>query len=136
MSLPLCTTKLSIGSGIFQLLSLDISSASSSATPLDSSYLKSLRGGGQSIYVRSLSVLGDARRVPFFSLPASHTGNQVKSYGGYLRFQLTYRGEGAPISGPLVILQVSSALRDDILYNLETMLYRCRYISTDVEAIA
>ena len=102
-----------VSTGIFQLVSLDISSSSlSSPLPLDTSFLKSLRGGGQTLYVRSLAALGEGggRRTPFFALPASHTGNQIKSYGGYLRFQLSYRGEGAPIPGPLVIIQVRRLL--------------------------
>ncbi len=86
---------------------MDTASASSPHSSLDTSFLKPLRGGGQTLYVRSLTALGDSgRRVPYFSLPASHTGNQLKSYGGYLRFQLTYRGEGAPLAGPLFIIQV------------------------------
>jgi hypothetical protein len=96
--------------GIFQLVSVDTTALNSrSPILLDTSFLKSLRGGGQSLLVRSLTGLEDLARggLPYFSLPSSHTGNQIKSYGGVLRFQLSYRGEGSPAVGPLVIIQVA-----------------------------
>jgi len=44
--------------------------------------------------------------IPYFSMPNSHTGNLLKSYGGYLKFSLSYAGEGNLINEPMIIIQV------------------------------
>lgn len=45
--------------------------------------------------------------LPYFALPESYHGNQLKSYGGYLKYKLRYQGYGRPLTGPDVILTVS-----------------------------
>nr|CAD7195790.1 unnamed protein product [Timema douglasi] len=40
----------------------------------------------------------------YFSLPENYNGNQLKSYGGYLKYTVNYEGKGRPISAPNVIL--------------------------------
>ena len=37
-------------------------------------------------------------------------GNQIRSYGGYLRFNLAFEGQGEPMDEPMVILQVIDVL--------------------------
>jgi hypothetical protein len=45
---------------------------------------------------------------PYFALPENYHGNQLKSYGGYLKYTVRFEGQGNPISAPDVILSVSS----------------------------
>lgn len=42
--------------------------------------------------------------VPYFALPENYHGNQLKSYGGYLRYTVAHGNTGRPIEGPDVIL--------------------------------
>ncbi|XP_044266426.1 basement membrane-specific heparan sulfate proteoglycan core protein isoform X20 [Tribolium madens] len=42
--------------------------------------------------------------VPYFAMPENYHGNQLKSYGGYLRFTVRHYNRGYPIAGPTVIL--------------------------------
>ncbi|XP_030745032.1 basement membrane-specific heparan sulfate proteoglycan core protein isoform X3 [Sitophilus oryzae] len=42
--------------------------------------------------------------VPYFSLPENYHGNQLKSYGGYLQYNVHHSNDGRPITGPDVIL--------------------------------
>lgn len=44
--------------------------------------------------------------VVYFDLPPRNKGNQVKSYGGFLKFDLRFSGGGRPDQGPDVILKV------------------------------
>jgi len=41
-------------------------------------------------------------------MPENYHGNQLKSYGGYLKYTVRHEGQGHPISAPDVILSVSS----------------------------
>jgi hypothetical protein len=41
-------------------------------------------------------------------MPENYHGNQLKSYGGYLKYTVRHEGQGNPISAPDVILSVSS----------------------------
>ncbi|KAK9737087.1 Laminin EGF domain [Popillia japonica] len=36
--------------------------------------------------------------VPYFEMPENYNSNQLKSYGGYLKYNIQYRGYGAPLS--------------------------------------
>ena len=78
--------------------------ASASGNPLDPSYLRSTRDG-QKLYVPNVSSIG-SQGVPYFSLPNSHRGTQLKSYGGHLKFKTRYQGEGYPVKAPIVIMKV------------------------------
>ncbi|XP_031342212.1 basement membrane-specific heparan sulfate proteoglycan core protein isoform X8 [Photinus pyralis] len=42
--------------------------------------------------------------LPYFDLPDNFVGNQLKSYGGYLKYKLRYDGYGRPLTAPDVIL--------------------------------
>lgn len=42
--------------------------------------------------------------VPYFAMPENYYGNQLKSYGGYLRFIVRQSNRGYPTPGPTVIL--------------------------------
>jgi hypothetical protein len=40
-------------------------------------------------------------------MPENYHGNQLKSYGGYLKYAVRHEGRGNPVSAPDVILSVS-----------------------------
>lgn len=42
--------------------------------------------------------------LPYFALPENFHGNQLKSYGGYIKYSLRYEGYGQPLNAPDVIL--------------------------------
>ncbi|XP_063241894.1 basement membrane-specific heparan sulfate proteoglycan core protein isoform X7 [Bacillus rossius redtenbacheri] len=42
--------------------------------------------------------------VLYFALPESYNGNQLKSYGGYLKYTVNYKGDGRPITAPDIII--------------------------------
>jgi len=105
-SADLYTSTLPRPSGTFQLIGMNFSpyrKASPSGNPLDTSYLRSTRDG-QKLYVPNVSSIG-SQGVPYFSLPDSHRGAQLKSYGGHLKFKTRYQGEGYPIKAPIVIMK-------------------------------
>ncbi|TGZ46957.1 Basement membrane-specific heparan sulfate proteoglycan core protein [Temnothorax longispinosus] len=41
---------------------------------------------------------------PYFALPETYHGSQLKSYGGYLRYSIRHSGNGTPNNAPSVIL--------------------------------
>lgn len=43
--------------------------------------------------------------VAYFNLPPSHRGYQLLSYGGYIKYRVTYRGSGSSVRVPDVILR-------------------------------
>jgi len=44
---------------------------------------------------------------PYFSFPDGYLGNQLKSYGGYIKYTVRYEGSGDPITfTPDIILIV------------------------------
>ncbi|XP_026667400.1 basement membrane-specific heparan sulfate proteoglycan core protein-like [Ceratina calcarata] len=43
-------------------------------------------------------------RIPYFALPENYHGNQLKSYGGYLKYRVRFNGTGSPNTKPSVIL--------------------------------
>ncbi|XP_049279689.1 basement membrane-specific heparan sulfate proteoglycan core protein isoform X5 [Anopheles funestus] len=52
-----------------------------------------------------LTNLVPGRRVPYYSLPEEYKGNQLKSYGGSIRYDVEYDGTGRPVNAPDVILK-------------------------------
>jgi len=51
---------------------------------------------------------------PYFKFPESYLGNQLKSYGGYIKYTVRYEGNGDPITFiPDIILIVRN-----FIYNL------------------
>jgi len=51
---------------------------------------------------------------PYFKFPESYLGNQLKSYGGYIKYIVRYEGNGDPITfTPDIILIVRN-----FIYNL------------------
>ncbi|XP_060829423.1 basement membrane-specific heparan sulfate proteoglycan core protein-like isoform X3 [Bombus pascuorum] len=44
------------------------------------------------------------QEVAYFVMPENYHGNQLKSYGGYLKYRVTYNGTGIPNNAPSVIL--------------------------------
>lgn len=48
-----------------------------------------------------------SREYPYYALPEDYHGNQLKSYGGYFRYDVQYDGEGSAVSSPDIIITVS-----------------------------
>lgn len=46
--------------------------------------------------------------IPYFAMPENYHGNQLKSYGGYLRYTIRHSNRGYPTPGPNVIISVST----------------------------
>lgn len=42
--------------------------------------------------------------LPYYSLPENYHGNQLKSYGGYFKYNIEYVGTGSPNDAPDVVL--------------------------------
>lgn len=63
-------------------------------------------GSGVMIRTSSFSEQVSAGDIPFFALPPSYLGNHIKSYGGYLRYRLRYRGTAAQVNGPDIMISV------------------------------
>lgn len=53
------------------------------------------------------SALSQPDVVPYFAMPMNYHGNQLKSYGGYLRYSVRHSNRGRPLPGPSVIISVS-----------------------------
>lgn len=73
--------------------------------PFDKHDLIATRHGVQ-LRLNELPLSGE---LPYYSLPEDYQGNQLKSYGGYLRYDVEYSGQGRPNESPDVILSVSIA---------------------------
>nr|XP_017095017.2 basement membrane-specific heparan sulfate proteoglycan core protein isoform X13 [Drosophila bipectinata] len=56
------------------------------------------------IQFRASNVQFGGRETPYLALPTEYMGNQLKSYGGNLRYEVSYMGHGNPVSGPDVII--------------------------------
>jgi len=56
------------------------------------------------VQFRATNVHFSGRETPYLALPADYMGNQLKSYGGNLRYEVNYRGSGRPVNGPDVII--------------------------------
>lgn len=46
----------------------------------------------------------DSNVTPYLSLPDSFTGSQLKSYGGYIKYDVQFDGPGTPSSTPTIII--------------------------------
>ncbi|XP_017851563.1 basement membrane-specific heparan sulfate proteoglycan core protein isoform X4 [Drosophila busckii] len=53
---------------------------------------------------RASDVQYNSRESPYLALPSEYMGNQLKSYGGQLKYEMSYTGTGRPSSGPDVIM--------------------------------
>ncbi|KRF94151.1 uncharacterized protein Dmoj_GI15893, isoform D [Drosophila mojavensis] len=56
------------------------------------------------VQFRASDVQYNSRETPYLALPSEYMGNQLKSYGGELRYEVNYLGSGRPISGPDAII--------------------------------
>ncbi|XP_016982302.1 basement membrane-specific heparan sulfate proteoglycan core protein isoform X20 [Drosophila rhopaloa] len=56
------------------------------------------------IQFRASNVHYSGRETPYLALPADYMGNQLKSYGGNLTYEVSYMGNGRPVNGPDVII--------------------------------
>ncbi|XP_015042334.2 basement membrane-specific heparan sulfate proteoglycan core protein isoform X26 [Drosophila pseudoobscura] len=56
------------------------------------------------VQFRASNVHYGGRETPYLALPSDYMGSQLKSYGGNLRYEVSYMGSGRPVSGPDVII--------------------------------
>ncbi|XP_043797109.1 basement membrane-specific heparan sulfate proteoglycan core protein-like isoform X12 [Apis laboriosa] len=66
------------------------------------SVLRSIDRNGVQLYQSELS--STDTELPYFALPETYYGNQLKSYGGYLKYRVRFNGTGIANSAPSVIL--------------------------------
>jgi Laminin B (Domain IV)/Immunoglobulin I-set domain/Laminin EGF domain len=57
------------------------------------------------IQFRATEVSAPSRVYPYLALPSEYTGNQLKSFGGFLRYEVEFSGRGASNDIPDVIIQ-------------------------------
>lgn len=55
-----------------------------------------------------LSNVQVGQEYPYYAMPADFHGNQLKSYGGFFRYDVEFNGGGSPINAPDVIIIVST----------------------------
>ncbi|XP_065079146.1 basement membrane-specific heparan sulfate proteoglycan core protein isoform X5 [Ochlerotatus camptorhynchus] len=60
------------------------------------------------------------RQIPYYSLPIEYKGNQLKSYGGSVRYTVEYDGTGNPNTAPDMILKGNGIV---LLYNHNAPFY-------------
>lgn len=58
----------------------------------------------QGVQLRLSDIPPLSRQYPYYALPAEYLRNQLKSYGGYLRYEVIYNGRGSPNEAPDVII--------------------------------
>ena len=103
--------------GIFQLIGVTfdmfqrVYRVEDSRYSLSQSYLRNLGSGRYRLNTRDKNVLGGpSEMIPYFALPEGLRGDQTKSYGGYLRYQITFATSGVNVprlvSAPDIIIQV------------------------------
>ncbi|XP_017067472.1 basement membrane-specific heparan sulfate proteoglycan core protein isoform X12 [Drosophila eugracilis] len=56
------------------------------------------------VQFRASNVHFGGRETPYLALPVEYMGNQLKSYGGNLVYEVSYMGNGRPVKGPDVII--------------------------------
>ncbi|XP_041563042.1 basement membrane-specific heparan sulfate proteoglycan core protein isoform X19 [Drosophila elegans] len=56
------------------------------------------------VQFRASNVHFAGRETPYLALPSDYMGNQLKSYGGNLRYEVSYMGSGRPVNGSDVII--------------------------------
>lgn len=76
-----------------------------SLSPYDKHQVTSLRHG---IQFRAQDLPAGNRVYPYLSLPSVYHGNQLKSYGGSLRYEVEFTGRGPSNEVPDIIIQGSS----------------------------
>ncbi|XP_058452453.1 basement membrane-specific heparan sulfate proteoglycan core protein isoform X2 [Malaya genurostris] len=54
------------------------------------------------------------RQIPYYSLPENYKGNQLKSYGGTIRYTVEYDGTGSSNNAPDIIIRGNNLV---LLYN-------------------
>lgn len=54
-----------------------------------------------------LSNVHVGQEYPYYAMPSDFHGNQLKSYGGFFRYDIEFNGAGTPINAPDIILVVS-----------------------------
>ncbi|XP_061934446.1 basement membrane-specific heparan sulfate proteoglycan core protein isoform X31 [Apis cerana] len=67
------------------------------------SILRNIDRNGIQLYQSELLSNTDTE-LPYFALPETYYGNQLKSYGGYLKYRVRFNGTGVTNSAPSVIL--------------------------------
>lgn len=75
-------------------------------TEFDKHDLLATRHGVQ-LRLANLPVSGE---LPYYSLPQDYLGNQLKSYGGSIRYEVEFNGRGNPNNAPDVIVTVGILL--------------------------
>ncbi|XP_037811627.1 basement membrane-specific heparan sulfate proteoglycan core protein-like isoform X4 [Lucilia sericata] len=63
--------------------------------------IMNLRHGVQ---FRATDVLYGSRSAPYLALPSDYMGNQLKSYGGFIKYDVSFMGSGRPTNTPDVIV--------------------------------
>lgn len=78
--------------------------------------------GPKGVYaaVSEYSELSQPNVIPYFAMPENYHGNQLKSYGGYLRYTVRHSDRGYPTPGPTVIITVSVLFIYLFIYLLTT----------------
>ncbi|XP_062714560.1 basement membrane-specific heparan sulfate proteoglycan core protein isoform X8 [Aedes albopictus] len=61
-----------------------------------------------------------SRQIPYYSLPVEYIGNQLKSYGGSVRYTVEYDGSGRPNTAPDMIIKGNGFT---LLYNHNAPFY-------------
>ena len=110
-SSSLYVTQLPPPTDLFQLITL----RTDSVRRLFSSRDASASGASNRAYLRSPNTndgvqalrrdFNSRSEVAYFNLPPSHRGYQLLSYGGQIKYRMTYRGSGSSIRAPDVILR-------------------------------
>lgn len=53
-----------------------------------------------------VSDIPQTRQFPYYSLPLDYLGNQLRSYGGSIKYDVEYVGRGSPNDAPDIIIIV------------------------------
>ncbi|KAM7349811.1 terribly reduced optic lobes isoform 23-T23 [Cochliomyia hominivorax] len=56
------------------------------------------------VQFRASDVLYGSRSAPYLALPTDYMGNQLKSYGGFIKYDVSFMGQGRPTNTPDVII--------------------------------
>lgn len=78
--------------------------------PLSPSSIVPTANNGVQLSVDRSKLKGPSDLIVYFSLPESHIGEQLTTYGGFLRYKIRYQsiGAGKAMSGPDVIIKGNS----------------------------
>lgn len=72
--------------------------------PLDTNYTETVPVNAYNYHAQSLNNDIYRSTVVYFGLPEHFNGNQLKSYGGYLHYDVSYSGNGAGNDAPALIV--------------------------------